>query len=255
MLFLSSSSSFKQTKLTFCSLLGYLCIILAAPISSLYRPYTNAPTGCAFANYCAASGDSSGSSNFNSSSNSSGDDREKTDLPTKLKRTKPRSFDVRNGRELAYGSPDALRKHWPHVRQWSRPLSEREEGIASGRTHWHSYGEIALLYRPEPQVAWDDLDLAKDLNLPGPSGCSRSGGGGSGDDNGEGQDAKTSRAYAEASAAAAADLGRPEGMHELFPSPLHLSKEGIGPCSATDVAWLTVSEYRISARRRNDWRI
>ena len=140
---------------------------------------------------------------------------------------------MRNGRELAYGSSDALRKHWPHVRTWSRPLNEREDGIASGRTHWHSYGEIAMLYRPETQVAWEDLDLALDLNLPGPSECCSSCTGGDNDDNGAALRNSTA-------AAAAAALGRSEGMHELFPSPLHLSKEGIGPGSAVDVAWLTV---------------
>jgi hypothetical protein len=51
------------------------------------------------------------------------------DVGHELKRTKPRKFDVRTGLELQYADAQALRAHWPSVRAFARPLTERDEGI------------------------------------------------------------------------------------------------------------------------------
>jgi hypothetical protein len=152
-------------------------------------------------------------------------------------------------------------------------LHDRDRGVADGRAHWHPRGEAALLYRRAPQVAWADLDVADRLALPGCAPSHRPDDGtadGTADGPPDGTADGTvlpllptegaaavgegAAAYlatdegggaagaTAATAAAAAALGRPLGAHELFPSPLHLSSGGLGPCSAADVAWLTVPE-------------
>ena len=137
MLFLSSSSSFKQTKLTFCSLLGYLCIILAAPISSLYRPYTNAPTGCAFANYCAASGDSSGSRV-----------RKKEAVPRKSSLKVASSSDGSNNNAMSSKSRDGLPLH----ARFNLPDSPRNGPVNASAAAASSSSPLQQQQRPSPSA-------------------------------------------------------------------------------------------------------
>ena len=95
---------------------------------------------------------------------------EALEKPVKLKRTKPRSYDLRTGSELVYESARAQRLHWPDVKPWSRPLSERDEGIAQGRKWWARppLQEASLLYREATLVPFDDHDTIRRFGLPVP---------------------------------------------------------------------------------------
>ena len=86
----------------------------------------------------------------------------------KLKRTKPRSYDVRTGHELLYASGEAQRAHWPSIKHWSRPLSDRDHGIATGRKWWAPppLCEASLLFRDATMIPFDDHDVIRRLELP-----------------------------------------------------------------------------------------
>lgn len=155
----------------------------------------------------------------------SDDDSEST--KPKLKRTKPRSFDVRSGTELCYNSAQSLKDHWPAVRKWSRPLSEREEGIEADCKAWHPRGEAVILFREHSAVAFEDWEFVDQNNLfvldhPPASGSSNSG---------LGEISKR--------------LGR--APNSFFPLPIALKSNSSGnppsfcPCEAADLCWLTIA--------------
>ena len=80
-----------------------------------------------------------------------------------LKRTKPRKSDR--------FSAGALRSHWPSVKKFAKPLTERDEGLANGRKRWMDE-EIALLYESQTMLPFDDHTAIERYELELPKGGS-----------------------------------------------------------------------------------
>jgi len=81
------------------------------------------------------------------------------DAGTKLKRIKPRSYDLRTGMEIVYSSAEAQKKHWKDVKKFMRPLEDRDAGMKEKRQFWDTkWGESILLFRHVTNIPFDDLD-------------------------------------------------------------------------------------------------
>lgn len=89
-------------------------------------------------------------------------DLTESELGSKLKRIKPRSYDIRTGMEILYSSGDAQKSHWKEVKPFMKPLSHRDEGIETGRQFWDvKNGEASLLFKHLTNIPFDDLDEIK----------------------------------------------------------------------------------------------
>lgn len=94
----------------------------------------------------------------------------------KLKRTKPRTYDIRSGNEICYKVAASQRAHWPEVKRYSKPLEEREKGMREGRMWWGDR-EASCLFKHPTLLPFDDHDAIDSANLPLADDCGTNAGG------------------------------------------------------------------------------
>ncbi len=67
---------------------------------------------------------------------------------------KPKMFDVRTGREIAFEGQEEQRKGWKHVKKYARPMEQRDDRTAQ----WNGESECSLMFKHLTLVPFSDLD-------------------------------------------------------------------------------------------------
>ncbi len=93
--------------------------------------------------------------------------KKEADLPKnrRLKRTKPRLYDIRSGLELMYVDAAAQRAHWPEVKRFAKKLDQRNKDLVEKRQWWMSY-DLSLLLVNKTRVPFNDLRYIESHGLP-----------------------------------------------------------------------------------------
>ena len=139
-------------------------------------------------------------------------DCEPAPLKTKLKSLKPRRYDSRDGQELLYASREAMKRHWPLVKVFARPLADRDASIAKNEKWWWPGGEAIMLYRSVTELSFDDVEHLDALDIKLPTSAADEG--------------------------IMKQLGR--NRDQLLPVPMALKVNQFSACTAEQLAWLII---------------